>query len=472
MVLDAGGGGGGGSDVDVDEWVPGKPPELTDIARDLTAFGTQATTIATELSAVVAALAATSWNGDMATTYQARLAALPERLTALGDAYELAGTRGDTLADRARDLRRDARTAIDRLVDARAAESAATAAYDAAADRLRDEGILTGGLDAIIAMGQAQGDVDDAQDDINAALDDLRVIAKEYHDACSECATGVDAAEPDALLDRDFMSIVIEARTDAQLAGLLANWNTPFTSDLDDPDLDGAGEYEDRTGDPLFPNGMPRPEDVNQGDLGNCWLLAVLAGMAAQNPDALKQMIRQNADGTYTVTFADGERVTVDAQVRDSGGHALWVSIIEKAYAKREGGYAELDGGDPNDAIDDLIGGGTNSFDPDSTRDLFFGDNVSPGDAYDRIDDALDDGRVVTASVRDSLGIDGGHALTVTDVYSAGGEEYVVVRNPWGSHGQMEDAIRDAGGTIRSNGYFVMPIGAFADHFYKVRMQK
>jgi hypothetical protein len=37
---------------------------------------------------------------------------------------------------------------------------------------------------------------------------------------------------------------------------------------------------------------------------------------------------------------------------------------------------------------------------------------------------------VVTASVRDSSGIDGGHALTVTDVYESGGEQYVVIRNP------------------------------------------
>lgn len=474
VVYVADGGGGGGGEFDVDTWVPGKPDDLDAIATSLDRFGTRACEIADDVSAVVAAVESTSWEGSAATDFKAKLPALPERLNSLGDAYITAAAAIADLATRARDRRKEAATAISDLIAARNAEANADAAYATAFTDYWSNGGFLNDPDGTRgdAMTDAHDDVERARDDAEASLVELRRIAKEYHEECADCARDVDDAEPESLMDRDFASVWAELMSDGRLAWLIRAWNVPLTTELDDPELDGNGEYEHRADEPLFPNGAPSPDDIVQGDLGDCWLLAVLAGIAAQNPGAIEDMVIDNGDGTYTVTFADGERVTVDADVRDSNGHALWVSLIEKAYARREGGYDDIDGGDPNDAIEALLGGDTNSFDPDSTKDFMFGDNVSPGDSYDRIEDALDDGRVVTASVRDSLGIDGGHALTVTDVYESDGEQYVVVRNPWGSHGQMEDAIKRAGGTIRSGGYFVMPVGKFADHFYKVRMQK
>lgn len=471
VLVDSGGGGGGG-EFDVDTWVPGKPDKLDDLSVRLRSFGTEVSLVALGVTTTREAIESTSWSGDAATNFVAKLGALPERLYAISEAYASVGVSVGNLAARARELRAEARRAIDALIDARTAESAAETALDkAAGDWL--SGLFTGDASALHDdLVRAQNELDAARDTASGLISDLRLIARDYHDACAECALAIDAAEPERLLDRDFLSLLIEAQTDARLGVVIDSWNVPLTTDLDDPELDGDGEYEDRTGEPLFPNGVPRPDDVDQGDLGDCWLLAVLAGMAAQNPDAIERMIRENPDGTYTVTFADGRAVTVDADVRDSGGHGLWVSIIEKAYAQREGGYDELNGGDPSNALKALLGGDTEDFDPDSTRDFIFGDNVSPADSYRRIEQALDDGRVVTASVRNTLGINGGHALTVTDVYESGGEQYVVVRNPWGDHGQMAQHIEAAGGTLRSGGYFVMPVGAFADHFYKVRMQK
>src|SRR5690606_36561200 len=45
------------------------------------------------------------------------------------------------------------------------------------------------------------------------------------------------------------------------------------------------------------------PNDVSQGQLGDCYFIASLAAIARQNPDLIREMIRDNGDGTYTITF-------------------------------------------------------------------------------------------------------------------------------------------------------------------------
>ena len=93
------------------------------------------------------------------------------------------------------------------------------------------------------------------------------------------------------------------------------------------------------------------PSDITQGLLlGDCYLLATLAAMAKADPDLIRQMIKINADGTYTVRFFNEETgkeefvtvnkkdiphifgYSINAQKGDGG--ELWPAIIEKAYAK------------------------------------------------------------------------------------------------------------------------------------------
>ncbi len=98
----------------------------------------------------------------------------------------------------------------------------------------------------------------------------------------------------------------------------------------------------------LFPHD-PCPDDIKQGALGNCYLLAALSSAAEQDPDALRRCMRDNGDGTVTVRFYQhsynketGESrgyapvyVTVDKQVPETQGssNALWVQMFERAYA-------------------------------------------------------------------------------------------------------------------------------------------
>ena len=229
---------------------------------------------------------------------------------------------------------------------------------------------------------------------------------------------------------------------------------------------------EDRSGDPLYPNGEPSINDIDQGDFGDCWLLAALGSTAMTDPQKIKDLITDNGDGTYTVHFQDGDVTVNDDALLDQGAdQGKWVAIVETAYAEREGGtYDEIEGGDANDAYEDLFGADTGSFDPDSTNDLFFGDNKSPGDSYDSMREALDDGRPVTASVRDRIGIDGGHALIVTNVYERDGVRYVELMNPWASNSDdIINGVEAAGGEAYPDGRIVMDIDDFSDEFYKVR---
>lgn len=246
---------------------------------------------------------------------------------------------------------------------------------------------------------------------------------------------------------------------------------------LSEEDMNPAGppgdhNTEDRSGDPLYPNGEPDITDIRQGDFGDCWLLAALGSTALTDPQKIKDLITDNGDGTYTVHFQDGDVTVNDDSLLDQGAdQGKWVAIVETAYAEHEGGnYEEINGGDSNEAYEDLFGANTGAFDPDSSTDLFFGDNKSPGDSYNEMREALDDGRPVTASVRGRIGIDGGHALMVTNMYERDGVQYVEMMNPWASNNDaIINGVKEAGGEAYPDGRIVMNMDDFSEEFYKVR---
>lgn len=125
--------------------------------------------------------------------------------------------------------------------------------------------------------------------------------------------------------------------------------------------------------------GRPRASDVRQGELGDCWLMGSLAAIAHSQPWLIQRMVRDNMDGTYTVKFAAGNQEvaaeystalniddgsihkTTDAEwlsyatARSNG--AQWPIVIEKAYAQMVGGYQNMDGGSPFNALRSLLGG-------------------------------------------------------------------------------------------------------------------
>ena len=89
---------------------------------------------------------------------------------------------------------------------------------------------------------------------------------------------------------------------------------------------------------PLFGAIGPSMSDINQGELGDCYLLCALAEVANQDPSAITSMITNNGNGTYGVRFyVDGvaRYVTVDNQLANGGSAFNSASTSGRALSKR-----------------------------------------------------------------------------------------------------------------------------------------
>ena len=135
--------------------------------------------------------------------------------------------------------------------------------------------------------------------------------------------------------------------------------------------------------DPLFTeseNETPiiSPDDVKQGGIGDCMLMAALVKLADKEPSFIQNMITDNGDTVSVRFYRNGspETVTVrktvlkktktssvfsynknveKGQHRRLGAHGpvLWPAMVEKAYAKYAGSYREIAPGslDPYEVI-------------------------------------------------------------------------------------------------------------------------
>ncbi len=113
------------------------------------------------------------------------------------------------------------------------------------------------------------------------------------------------------------------------------------------------------------------PQDVKQGNVGDCFLLASLASLAAVNPEALNNIISHNSDGTYTIEFYSDDpsckkTITINddfvnfkgAKISTNDDKGKWVALMEKAYATlfASGSLDNLNGGSPDKPLQHLTG--------------------------------------------------------------------------------------------------------------------
>jgi hypothetical protein len=249
------------------------------------------------------------------------------------------------------------------------------------------------------------------------------------------------------------------------------------------PKVDGVS-YDKVDGE-LFGAKGPQLSNIKQGKIGDCYFLSAVGALVAHDPSAIRDMIRDNRDGTYSVRFYDGNaktegkpvwiRVNGDLPVDADGKFVyakavdsdkdekleLWVPILEKAYAvfvdrisTRQDvvGYDHIDsGGHSDNAMRALTGGS-------AERIIGFA-------SVDELVAALEpanEGALVTVQTKKNPGDGwvGRHVYTVVGTYEQDGQVMVTLRNPWGK-GEPDGADL---GPRENDGLFSIP----ADELYGV----
>ncbi len=120
----------------------------------------------------------------------------------------------------------------------------------------------------------------------------------------------------------------------------------------------------------LFMAGDPNLRAFQQGVVGDCYLLAAVAGLVNRDRQAVRAMIIPLSGGTNEVHFGSGRVCIVppltDAELllgaRIASDRGIWLNVIEKAFAsireeRREARTGTLLEGD-DVASPDLLGGG------------------------------------------------------------------------------------------------------------------
>jgi len=127
----------------------------------------------------------------------------------------------------------------------------------------------------------------------------------------------------------------------------------------------------------LFGTNGVTPEDIRQGSLGNCWIMAG-ASAVAELPGRLEKVFlnkenKVSKNGIYGVNiYALGVPHTIIIDdylpLRSNGSqletffahigddNSFWGPVLEKAFAKLHGNYSHLDGGNPVKSVRTLTG--------------------------------------------------------------------------------------------------------------------
>ena len=172
--------------------------------------------------------------------------------------------------------------------------------------------------------------------------------------------------------------------SDIQLENLISKWF--YGSDR--PTTSYTYQYASGS---LFQNGISY-QDIKQGVINDCFLLAGLAETAFRSPSTIESMFIDNGDNTFSVRFWQNgvaDYVTVDRYLpttdtgylayANKGNHynnstnELWVTLAEKAYAQlNESGWIYQDntnsykgishGGYVADAFSQITGRNVSSF--------------------------------------------------------------------------------------------------------------
>ncbi|XP_017148001.1 calpain-A [Drosophila miranda] len=250
--------------------------------------------------------------------------------------------------------------------------------------------------------------------------------------------------------------------------------------------------------------------DVQQGELGDCWLLAATANLT-QEPNLFfrvippEQSFEENYAGIFHFRFWQYGKwvdVTIDDRLPTSRGELVymhsteknefWSALLEKAYAKLHGSYEALKGGSTCEAMEDFTGGVSEWYDL----------KEAPGNLFTILQKAAERNSMMGCSIEPDpnvleaetpQGLIRGHAYSITKVCfidivtpnRQGKIPMIRMRNPWGNEAEWngpwsdssaewryipEDQKQEIGLTFDRDGEFWMSFQDFLHHFDRVEI--
>jgi len=260
----------------------------------------------------------------------------------------------------------------------------------------------------------------------------------------------------------------------------------------------------------LFSDQGIMASDVQQGAIGDCFLLSAVAAVASARPALLRELfVRYDvAKGVYGVRLflsgawlyvlvddyiaLDDEGEKLYASCSDS--NELWLPVLEKAIAKACCCYENIDGGSVEWALEVVTGGLADPCDKLLVEDL------DPLECWQKVAAFLARGDILAVSTFDDenyakkgfkfdgvkkgrvgegvleCGLVGGHAYALLGVREYQGHHLYQLRNPWGSgewnlrwsdsSAEMDEAARAAlAATVEDDGVFFMEKADFSKYW-------
>jgi hypothetical protein len=244
-----------------------------------------------------------------------------------------------------------------------------------------------------------------------------------------------------------------------------------------------------------FTAGPPRLRDVHQGQLGDCYFLAVLGGMVNRDPEQVHQMIVPSTEGgfdvrfpatkaTHVPAFTDGE-IALSSSASDSG---RWVAIFEAAFGSvrndlRNPGKtvaiktdAIRDGGTITATIEALTGHDAKRFGlrKASVKEMLLAEQVANRLPILRtaITDALKEKRLACVSTNTNTlppGISPKHAYAI--LHFDAEHDRVTIWNPHGNQFTPKGEAGVENGYPTKDGVFTVPLSDLARIFSGVTVE-
>ncbi|XP_011304758.1 calpain-A isoform X2 [Fopius arisanus] len=217
----------------------------------------------------------------------------------------------------------------------------------------------------------------------------------------------------------------------------------------------------------LFVEGFSR-FDVQQGELGDCWLLAAVANLTMYQHLFFQvvpedQGFDESYAGIFHFRFWQYGRwvdVVIDDRLPTYHGKLMylssaennefWSALLEKAYAKLHGSYEALKGGTACEAMEDFTGGVTEMYQMNETPPNLFSILLKAFERNSMMGCSLEpDPNVLEAET--PQGLIRGHAYSITRVKyvdiqtpnQSGRIPLLRLRNPWGNEAEWNGPWSD-----------------------------